>query len=196
MNRSIKIALAVLGSIVVLCICSVAGLRMLGTEVFDRMVVDDPAESAAVAQTVLDYQLPSGYQEQMTLDFFAGKMVMIGSDTPGTGGGLRPIIMIMQMPVDETLDPDQLRQQMQQGFQQSGQGQALQFNLVKTEQATLRSQSVNVYTFEGVDGNGQYFRQLMTDPFAGKSGSVIVAVYGPIPSWDKRSVDAFFDSVR
>ena len=30
---------------------------------------------------------------------------------------------------------------MEQGFQQTGQGQAMQFNLVKTERATLRGQS-------------------------------------------------------
>ncbi len=196
MSRSIKIALVVLGGIVVLCICGVVGIRMAGTQLLDRMVVDNPVELAALAQTILDYNLPAGYQEQMTLDFFAGKMVMIGSDTPGTGGGLRPIIMMMQMPVEENLDPNQLRQQMEQGFQQAGQGQTLQFNLVKTEQAILRGQSVNVYSFEGTDGAGQYFRQLMTDPFDGKVGTVIVAVYGPIASWDKRSVDAFFDSIR
>jgi hypothetical protein len=196
MSRSIKIALIVLGGIVLLCICSLAGLRLLGTQVFDRVVVDNPAESAAVAQSVLDYRLPSGYQEQMTLDFFAGKMVMIASDSPGTGGGMRPIIMMMQMPIEDNLDPSQLRQQMEQGFQQAGQGQAMQFNLVKTKRETLRGQSVNLYTFEGVDGTGQYFRQLMTDPFEGKSGSVIVSVFGPIPSWDKRSVDYFIDSIR
>mgnify|MGYP001820787025 CR=1 FL=1 len=196
MSRSIKIVLVIVGGIVLLCICAVVGVQVMGTQLVDRMVVDDPVDSAALAQSILDYSLPPGYQEQMTLDFFAGKMVMISSDNPGTGGGPRPFIMMMQMPVEDNLDPDQLRQQMEQGFQQAGQGQTLQFKLVRTERANLRGQPVNVYTFEGMDGSGLYFRQVMTDPFDGKTGKVIVSVYGPIASWDKRSVDAFFESIR
>jgi hypothetical protein len=187
-NRTILIVAGVL--VVLCCVCSIVGFFALrsGFNFFTKeMVSEDQATVRQVAQGIMQYDLPSGYQEFMSMNLFGmGEMVLIANDDLGQ------VIAFVQMTPGIPIDTEQVRQQMQKNM---GNSASTNLELVDEWQATIRGQQVNVQQYEGINEDGIPMRQLTT-VFDGKSGTIFLMVFGQQSTWNQNDIDDFFASIR
>lgn len=180
--------LIVVGVVAALCLCAVVvgyiSLNYVGTQVGES-IKTDPADVAQVANGIADFDLPPGYELTMAMSIATYDMVMI---TPG-GNDATSLIMLMQANGIEGVDPEQMRQAMQQ---QTGQGAGMV--VVETREETIRGQQVTV-TISESRTQGITLRQLMTY-FEGRGGLAILMIQGDAANWDQDMVEAFLKSIR
>jgi len=196
MSKNAKIAIGVVIAIVVLCGCvCVAGfivLQTTGKVLEESVVMDNPQESRDLAQSMLDYDLPPGYQEQGAFNVGFMKMVMI-TDSSGI---FSPFIMIAEMPSGLGVDEDLMRQQIEQSMQRSMGNRNFSVELVDEQDRTIRGQDVTMFVYAGTDSNGNQIKQVVSELFEGKNGSIMLMVVGEESGWNQTEIDAFLDSIR
>jgi hypothetical protein len=200
MSRNTKIAIAIGIGLVVLCICVCVGgwiaLTITGSALGDTMAVDSPEEAAAVAQSVIDYDLPPGYQEEMAINVLFMKMVVINKGDLSSGSPSTLTIFIVGMPSDMAMDEDEVRLQFQRQMRQAMNRQDWHLRLVDEEMATIRGQEVSLFLYEGTDDMGAELKQVVSSVFEGKNGNVMFWIMGLESEWDQTEIDAFINSLR
>lgn len=200
MSRNAKIVLGIAGGLLFLCICVTGGglllLRSAGDELVDAMIVEDPAEAAAIGREIVDYDLPRGYREHSAMDFFFMRMVLIAREGWAPGDASTPLITLAELPFQADLDTEEARQQTRDEILRSARDQDYDLELVSQRTITLRGQEVPLLVYEGVDEDGIAIRQIVAGFFEGKSGQVQLVILGSQDHWDARAVQAFLESVR
>lgn len=197
MNKTVKVLLFIVAGLIILCICGcIAGAVLMGTggEAFMKYaVVNDPAQAASTANDILDYQLPSGYQESVAINLFIMKAVII---TDANNMVSQPMIMIAEMPAYAQMDADTFRTQMMNGFN-GAQGASFS-NMTLTQQysTTINNTEVPIFIYQGSDENGIAVRQLVSGMFPGKKGQIMLMIIGPSATWNQGTIDAFLQSIH
>ena len=101
MTRNTKIVLGIVAGLLLLCLCGGgATFFLLGAagRMIARNVVTDPADVAAIADGIAEYQLPAGWREQYGMRFLGFSLVAYApADSRGH-------IMLMQFPTSVGLD--------------------------------------------------------------------------------------------
>ena len=196
MSKNSKIALIIIAIVIVLCICAcVAGaiiLRTTGKVMEENLVLDDPQKAQSVAQSILDYDLPAGYQEEGAMDMGFMKMVMIVDQSSSYG----PLIMIAEMPSGMGIDETVMRQQIEQSMQRSMGYSNFNVKLVDEQVRTIRGDEVTFFEYAGTDGSGNQVKQLVSEFFEGENGIVMLMIVGDDSNWDQAEIDAFLDSIH
>jgi hypothetical protein len=196
MSKNSKIALIIIAIVIVLCICAcVAGaiiLRTTGKVMEENLVLDDPQKAQSVAQSILDYDLPAGYQEEGAMDMGFMKMVMIVDQSSSYG----PLIMIAEMPSGMGIDETVMRQQIEQSMQRSMGYSNFNVKLVDEQVHTIRGDEVTFFEYAGTDGSGNQVKQLVSEFFGGENGTVMLMIIGDDSNWDQAEIDAFLDSIH
>lgn len=201
MSRNTKIALGILVAVVVLCVAVVAGgsviLRWVRT-FGDRMMVDDPEEAAAFADTIAEYDLPPGYQEQAGINLVVFKMLVIAPSDSASDGLAEPIIMLMQTSkaVLDDADREDLKRQMQTSAEREFREEGFDTRLVAEEETVIAGDETTLFTYEGTDEEGNAFRQVLSDWFVVNEKPTLLMIMGPIQGWDEDEIDAFIHSIR
>ena len=196
MSKNAKIALIIIAVVMLLCICAcVAGyiiLQTTGKVLEESFVMDNPAEAEQLAQSILDYDLPAGYQEEGAFNMGFMKMVMITDQSAGFG----PLIMIAEMPAGMGIDEDVMRQQIEQSMQRSMGNRNFNVELVDEQVRTIRGEDVTFYVYAGTDSSGNQVKQLVSELFDGKNGTIMLMIVGNESGWDQTEIDTFLDSIR
>ena len=196
MSKNSKIAMIIIAIVIVLCICAcVAGaiiLRTTGKVMEENLVLDDPQKAQSVAQSILDYDLPAGYQEEGAMDMGFMKMVMIVDQSSSYG----PLIMIAEMPSGMGIDETVMRQQIEQSMQRSMGYSNFNVKLVDEQVRTIRGDEVTFFEYAGTDGSGNQVKQLVSEFFEGENGIVMLMIVGDDSNWDQAEIDAFLDSIH
>jgi len=199
MSRNSKIILGVLGGVIVLCLCVCVGgwiaLRFSGDLIGNMAAVDDPVQAAQMARDMIDYELPSGYQEEAALNLIVMNMVIISDGGTMGGASPNPLIFLVGTSGDFGLNENDIRDQIQGQVAQSMQTQGYPLELVEQRQALLRGQDEILYIYEGVDEQGNKIREVISSLFEGKQGMVMVMIAGPARTWDQAEVDHFLNSI-
>lgn len=193
MSRNAKIALAVGGGLLLVCICAGAvGLLAINQfgRTISRSVVTDPTQAAAAGDNIASFEIPPGY-EQSAMRLFGFDMVFISQ--PGQDS--RSLIMLMQFPKNAGLTEEQMEQQMQQAMERQMNWGNLSLSKVGEEQVEIRGEPVTLTVREGSDSNGTQVRQ-MSGVFTGNGGPALIMIMGPIDSWDQDMVDNFIASIQ
>lgn len=185
-----------LGGAALFCLCAVvvAGYLFIqmGRQVREGMKTD-PESAAKAAHTIMDYELPPGYQEKVAMDFFVYTLVMIGPETSSSRSG--PLIMLAQFDMIGT-NQQQMEQQIRQSFEQQSGQRGINMKVVEVKKMTIRGQEdVEVTILEGSDEKGFVMRQLLTS-FPGKNGTVMLMIMGPVEFWDEGAIDDFIQSIH
>lgn len=199
MSRNNKIILGVVAGVLLACLClAVGGLfafnQIVGL-VSSLVTSDDPAAAAAAGQSMLDYTLPPGYAEQASFDIAFMKMVMAGEGSLESGS-IRPVIFLVEIGPEANMEEEELRRQMQLGLRRSLSWQNLDMELVEQSTMTLRGREVSLLHYEGVDGEGNRFKQIISGLFPGKNGLIMLWILGPEQGWDQAEIDGFLQSIR
>lgn len=194
MSRNAKIITGILGTLFVMCICIGVGgyfaLQRAG-EAFEGAFITEPDEVAKVAEKIVDYDLPAGYNEQFGMSFFGFDVVAFGPD----GASGETLIMLMQFPESAGLSEEEMQEQMSQAMEGQNQGQSFDLKQVAQEPVMIRDQEVILNVSEGRGNEGEGIRQV-SGVFEGKNGTVFLMITGPIERWDEGAVDEFIGSIR
>jgi hypothetical protein len=188
-NRNILIGV---GVAIVFCLCAIGvSLFALRTVVnkAKESIVTDPQEMSTVGQKIAKYTLPSGYSEQMAMDFGLYRIVMISSGSLDS-----PIIMLMSFNASNA-NPEQMQQQLQQSFEQQTGSGGITWTTVDERTVTVRGQDVKLVVREGTDTQGNVMRQAVTT-FQGETDQVVVMFQGTASMWDDELIDQFLTSIQ
>jgi hypothetical protein len=193
-NKNTKWIWIGLGAAALFCLCAVAVAFFMFYKVGQRVkegLKTDPASAAKAAHQIVDYDLPPGYQEQMSMDVMFYSFVMIG---PQGADKAKPLIMLAQFNQMGT-DPKQMEQQIRNSFEQQYGNRGLNMKLVEVKKMTIRGEEVKVSIYEGSSSSGASMRQWITS-FPGKNGTAMLMIMGSPQTWDQASVDDFVKSIR
>jgi hypothetical protein len=191
-NRGLWIGL---GAAALFCLCAVLVAVFLFMQLgrqFQQGFKTDPEAASEAAHAIVDYELPSGYQERMAMNFLVYSFVMIGPESPETTTG--PLIMLAQFDPMGT-SQEQMEQQIRQSFEQQAGRRGMKMELVEVEKLIIRGEEAEVATYEGTDESGAVIRQLITS-FPGKDGTAMLMVMGPAEGWDQDVIDDFITSIH
>ena len=184
-----------LGAAVLFCCCAVLVaffvFRQAGQKIKDG-VKTDPVAASEAAHKIVDYNLPPGYQEQMSMDILFYSFVIIAPES--SGSATDPIIMLAQFSQSGT-DRKQMEEQLRRSFEQQSGRRGADMQVVEVKTMTIRGEEVEVTTFEGTDQNGNVLRQLITS-FPGKDGTAMLMIIGSAQEWDQKLVDGFIESIH
>lgn len=192
MSRNTKIVVGIIAGIVgVCCIIAIVAVLVL-PRMFENFAenVDDPAAAEEVAESIVEYDLPSGYDEQGAMNFLGFRMAFIAGQNEQT------MIMLAEFPASLAGDEEQMQQQMRDAFANQTGSQNVSLEFVGSEEITINGQEVVLGTYEGSDENGTSFRQIL-GVFEAKSGSpAMLMIMGPTGNWDEGGISQFIDSLE
>jgi len=195
MSRTTKIVIGIVGGLLLLC-CLGIGLAALllprAVQNFaENSITDDPEQVAEVGQSILDYELPPGMQEEGAMGFAGIKMVFITA-----GPGNDAMVMLMQFPAIMQANEEEMRRQLEDAMaQQSGQ-QQFNMEVVSEDEVVINDQNSVLTTLEGTDENGNSIRQI-TGVFESKAGNpAMIMAISPIAAWEEANIDEFIESLR
>jgi hypothetical protein len=200
MSKNTKIVLGIVIGVVLLCICICIGawvaFLITGKAIEESALIEDPVEAQTLAQDIIDYDLPPGYQELGAFNMGIMKMVVINDEGVSTYSVGSPMIMIAEIPFSLVMDEEEMILQIQSNMERSMGNQKFDMIFVGEETATIRGQEVTLLTYEGTSDQGTAMRQVVSSFFEGKSGSVMLMIFGEEAGWDQARVDAFIGSIR
>lgn len=188
MSRNGKIALVVVGVLVVLCV----GICAFGYLTFQRFgdQLNNPESGREIGSDIADYALPEGYEER-GINLLIYKMVLI---MPAEGlqrsDGL--VFMLMNMSAGAA-NQAEMERAMQQSFQQQMGRSGGTTHVVGTEHVTIRGKDT-VLTIAENDTNPP-MRQVV-GTFAGKNGVVILMAMGDADNWNDTLFKNFVASIQ
>ncbi len=192
MSRNTKIVVGIIGGILGVC-CLIAIVAAL---VLPRMFqnfaegIEDPAEAAEVAESIVDYDLPSGFEEQGAMNFLGFRMAFI------SGRDDQTMIMLAEFPASLAGDEEQMQQQMRDAFANRTGSQNVSLEFVGSEDVTINGSETTLGTYEGTDGQGNNVRQII-GVFETKSGSPgMLMIFGNQDDWDEGGISRFLDSLE
>ena len=193
MSRNTKIVIGIIGGILGVCCLVVIVAVLVLPGMFGNFAesMDDPAEAAEVAESIVDYDLPSGYEEQGAMNFLGFRMAFINGPSEST------IIMLAEFPQSLAGDEEQMQQQMRDAFaNRTGTGQNVNLEFVSSEDVTINGAAATLATYEGTDGQGNNVRQIV-GVFEAKSGSPgMLMLFGDQDNWDENGISRFLDSLE
>jgi len=192
-NKNTKWIWLGLGGAALFCLCAVAVAFFMFYRVGQQVkegVKTDPESASKAAHEIVDYDLPTGYQERMSMDILIYSFVMIGPESSNLD---QPLIMLAQFQAG--VDQKQMEQQLRQSFEQQSGSRGMNMKLVEVKKMTIRGEETEVAIYEGSDENGNSFRQLIT-AFPGKDGTAMLIIMGDAQGWDQSIIDDFIESIR
>ena len=192
-----RIILWVVLGLVVLCL----GSCLVGWLVINyggkAMAVSDPVKVSAMADEVIDFTLPSGYSPQMAMNMVVMKMMIFTKgNSSDSGFEAGPMIMIASINAGISGDTESFRTQMQSSMGQAASRNGMTITLVDTGSISVRGQTVILYVFEGTDEQGGRIREVVSDVFQGKNGSVMIMIMGDPGHWNQAELNRFLQSIK
>jgi hypothetical protein len=192
MSRNTKIAIGILGGLLVICICLGAGallaLRSFGKAI-TQSIKTNPTEIAQIASGIAQFDTPPGYTVN-AMSILGVDMLVITPATPG-----KPIFMMMQYPANQYFDSDQFQTQIERSVGQQYFGRGMTFRNLGQTTAYFRGQRVNLIMMEATTNTGKTILEEM-GAFQGNNGPVFLSIMGERASWDQATVDTFLHSIR
>lgn len=189
MDRTVKILLAVIASLFVVCVCisvaAVFALQRAGQNFVNT--VGDPTQGAMVGQRIVEYNLPAGYS-QIGMHLFNIDMVIITSEEAGS----ITQFMLMQFPSNQQLAQEEVREQMLRQFEQQSSGALRETRVVDEFTRTINGQEVPFIVVEGTTSTNMRMRQ-MYGFFDGKGGQAMLSASGMAANWDQNQIDEFLE---
>ena len=195
MSRTTKIVIGLVGGLLALCCLGTVAFVLVVPRAVERFaeenITDDPERVAEVGQSIVEYKVPEGMQEEGAMGFAGLKMVFFTVDDQNG------MVMLMQFPSTVRMDEEDMQKQIEDAMaQQGGQQQINNLEVVSVDEVVINDQKTALTTLEGTDENGNAFRQV-TGVFESKSGGpAMLMAMGPTSSWESSGIDEFIDSLR
>jgi BMFP domain-containing protein YqiC len=192
MSRNAKIILAVIGGLVACCCIAALAVTVLlprfGAQ-FAEEFLDLEAEAGEVADSIVDYDLPAGMQEDMAINFLGIRTAVFTSEDN------QRLIMFMQFPSALAGNEAEMQRQMEDTFREQFGTDDQRLEVVSREEVTINGQPATLTTSESVDV--EITVRQVVGVFESKNGSpaMFVAV-APADRWQADGMDRFLESMQ
>ena len=190
MTKQTKIIIGIVAGILVLCmITCVAGIllfRTAGSRLVET-VDQEPVEVESTAGEIVDFEVPPGFEPQSSMDLFGVKMAMY------TNNSNDHFMVMMQMPTNAD---DNIVEQMRTAVERNTGRNFVNMRTIEQRELTVRGQPASLVIQEGTDQeNNRAFRQFLL-AFEGQNGTAMIAVFGPVETWDQDVYERMIESIR
>lgn len=194
MNTTVKIILGfVAGALVVCLLAGIAGLLLFrsASSTVVRTIQNDPAQAPAIIENIAEFDLPADFGEPYAKSLAGFNLLSY------TGQDGHSHITFFQLPAGVHLDPEELERQFNQAIDTAPdpESRGRKSELIDQFPATIRGQETTLVLTEGLNSDGQTFRQF-TAIFEGENGQTLVTFERPLATWDQAEAEAFFASIR
>lgn len=189
MSRNSKIALIVVGSLVVVCLGVCAIGYLLLPRFAESIVSTTPGGAGGVGDEIADYTVPTGYTEQMGMNLLIYQMVVLAPESRADDSMLFMLMGTRTPGVSRAQMEQQMRQSFQQQFNRSGGG----MRVVGEEHFTIRGEDT-VFTIAESENSPRMRQAIGT--FQGKNGLVVVMIMGDATGWDDALMREFLGSIH
>jgi len=189
-KRLVILIVGVLGVLLVSCIVVTALAPNLRRIIQAPMWKTDAQLAAQAARTMLDYDLPPGYQESQVLSVQGNAAAVIISHRERPGD-----MIFIEHVTEGILGNDEWRANYETRLSREMGLRRYTTQQVGTLETTVRGQPTTLRLFEGTDENGRQIRQAVCG-LGGKSGDLLMAIVAGQDTWDQAMVDRFLQSVR
>lgn len=197
MDKTTKIILIVIGSILVLCTC--AGLAAFVTGLWTFSQVVNVAEQSVSVRTeeavrvggeIADYEIPEGFGSPVSIHI--GDMTVIRYTTPDE----MSYILLAQFPEGTSIDVEKMLELMEEGSSDpTNVWYSTEMTIIEQKPVTIRGQATTLNISEGTSLAGLDYRTA-TVKFDGRGGPAMVMVASPVEEWNLGMVDDFILSIQ
>ncbi len=178
------------------CLILLLGALSVGGVVyyFSRAITTDPVRAKEIANTMVQFDVPDGYQMKFAADMFGIKFAA-WTRTDENQSGL--FCMMMRFPKSLNVNKAQMESQMNAQMQKQGQSQGqLKAEASETVTLSMGSGSVQADCRILIDQNsGRKMKQYLI--FLEKpDGMVMIQIIGPLDDFDSVAMQRFLDSAK
>jgi hypothetical protein len=197
MDKTTKIILIIVGSVLVLCAC--AGVTVFATGLWsfsrfvnfaEQSVSESPQVAVRLGSEIADFEVPEGFGAPYSIQF--ADVTLIGYKSPGE----RSHLLLAQFPEGTSINVEEMLRII---GERSDNPNSIWYNtqteIVEQNPVTIRGQEVTLIISEGTSSDGVEFR-MATARFEGRGGSALAMIAGPLSEWDDGMVDDFFTSIQ
>ena len=156
---------------------------------------NNPTAAQQIGVSIVEYSLPSGYQEQRGRDLGFLKMVLVTPEESITPLLEDNMILLSTTPTIFGLSEEQFQQELRLALLRSNES-VTTLELVTEKSTLIQNHEI---TFNVYESFGEYdlpTRMMISSAFPGKNGDVIVIFAGPQASWDQTAFDKFIASIQ
>ena len=150
----------------------------------------NPSLALETAHTLIDYELPDGYQEQQVLMIQEVPRAVIISHRSHPGD----LIALIPIPSGIIENESWRTEYEEQNSRYVGQYR-YETKTINNEIITVRGQSVNLRMLEGRDQNGVAIHQAVC-LLEGKTGELMLIFVASQATWDQMMINDFIQSIR
>ena len=146
----------------------------------------NPEDVSSAASEIADFEPPSGYSSEFTASLLG---YTVAAYNPGDGHSHLYLIQS-----DNESDAEKLEQMLSE-LVPGSRDPNTRLTVIENRAATIRGQEVTLVISDGVNSDGDSYRQI-TAAFEGKGGPALLVLSEPIERWDQSAVDAFITSIK
>jgi hypothetical protein len=198
MDKTTKTLLMIIGSLLVLCACTVAALMGGGLWGFtkfaqfaDRSTSEDAQEVAQIASEIADFDLPAEFDTQYGIKIASFSMVQYTTRNEDT------YIFLTQFPAGTSINPDEMMRQIKDNARNpKSPWYNTDMQLVEQKPVTIRGEKTALSFSEGTSDQGVPYH-MINAKFQGKGpGPSLLVIVGPADQWDTKMVEDFIASIQ
>jgi hypothetical protein len=189
-GRVILVLVAVAVILLIACVALFTWGGPLLTRIRANMWKTDPQLAASAARSMLDYDLPPGYQELgvLVVEQRPNAVIMAHRERPTD-------LIFIQIVPNGILTNDRWRASYVDRLSKEMWQHRYNVRAVTTQTRVIRGQATTVTILEGTDENGRQIRQAICG-LTGKSDDLLVALVASQATWNQALIDRFLQSIR
>jgi hypothetical protein len=198
MNKTTKIILIVIGSLLVLCACTTAALLGTGIWSFSKLVqfaenntTEDPQKVTQVASDIAQFDVPAGFNPvySMKIANFTMAQYMTGDE--------KSVILMTQFPRGTSINMDEMMRQIQQNSPRpNSPWYNMDTALLEQKPVTIRGEETTLSISEGTNDKGETYRMASTSFQGNGGGPTVLMIVVPAAQWDDQMVEDFIASIQ
>jgi hypothetical protein len=198
MSNTTKTVLIILGSLLVLCVCTTAvllgtGLWSVGkiVEFADNSTTEDPQQVEQIASEIADFDLPEGFTTQYGMKIATFNMVQYTTPSENT------YIFLTQFPAGTHINPDEMLRQIRQNSRNpNSPWYNVDTQIVEKKPVTIHGEATTLSISEGTSDQGELYRMANASFQGNGEGPALLMIVGPADQWDETMVEDFIASIR
>jgi hypothetical protein len=198
MDKTTKTLLMIIGSLLVLCACTVAALMGGGLWGFtkfvqfaDKSTTEDAQEVAQIASEIADFDLPAEFDTQYGMKVASFSMVQYTTDNEES------YIFLTQFPAGTSINMDEMMRQIRNNSRNlNSPWYKVDNKLVEQKPINIRGESTTLSISEGTSDKGVLYRMANATFRGNGEGPALLMVIAPADQWDTKMLEDFIASIQ
>ena len=198
MDKTTKTILIVLGSLLLVCVCSAGILFATGAWSIGRLMqwadqntTENPQDVAKIASGIADFDVPEEFNKQYGVKLGSWTLVQYMTQDE------KSILFVTQFPAGTSINVDEMMRQIRNNSRNpNSPWYNTDTTLVEQRPVTIRGQETTLSVNEGTTKEGIPYRMANAEFQGNGAGPALFMIAGPADQWDIQWVEDFIASIR